>query len=175
MYQSRLHELEASLLARDEQLRQLQSSSWGSWAEDQSITAELSRLQSELSQAHALHRQLESRLNESEHARQEEGKAAEASVTSLTHQLMGVTAERDGAVSRVASLAAEVAETKADLQEERGEVAARRAAEAGLRDDLSDRDAQLRVAHAQLETMEDEIVGLRCAAAAALTPLPPPP
>ena len=44
----RLAELEAELKRKDQQLQQLQASSWGAWAEDMAVQAELERLQQEL-------------------------------------------------------------------------------------------------------------------------------
>ena len=106
--EARLQHMESTLRARDEQLRQLQNSTWGAWAEDQAVTAEVGRLQAELSQSHTLHRQLASRLDESEAGRLAEGDEAASMHSQLRAALEGITHERDAATARVNVLAAEV-------------------------------------------------------------------
>ena len=93
---------ESTLRTKDEQLHQLQSSTWGAWAQDQGINAELGRLQAELSQAHTLNRDLSSRLGGTEETRGNEQRAAEAS-SQLHETKIANTPRRRGSRSRSAS------------------------------------------------------------------------
>jgi hypothetical protein len=78
--ETRLTELEALLASKDSELARVQSSSWGGWAQDAAVHAELRRLQDEISQAHVEVVRLGRALVEAEAGREEEARRREDGV-----------------------------------------------------------------------------------------------
>jgi chromosome segregation ATPase len=165
--EGRIHELESALQKKDEQLIQLQGSTWGAWAQDQGINAELGRLQAELSQAHTLNKDLSSRLGGTEKTRGNENRAAEAARAQLSARLDTTTSELSTTSARAHNLAAELTDERSQTEVLRGNIEALRSTEGALREALADREAQLHVAGAQIETLEEEMVVLRRGSSAA--------
>eukprot|EP00962_Isochrysis_galbana_P038982 scaffold13932_cov65-Isochrysis_galbana.AAC.1 len=75
--ESRLTELEAALASKDIELARVQASSWGGWAQDAAVHAELRRLQDEVSQAHVEVVRLSRLAAEAEAGRAEEARERE--------------------------------------------------------------------------------------------------
>ena len=163
----RISELEGVVRQRDEQLRQLQSSTWGAWSEDQAVTAELERLQSELFQAHAINRGIAAELEEERRGAAEASAQAEGTQSDLRRRLEQRQTELGAAQSQVEQLTSALQASREEARTSAQALDALRATETQLREVLDDRDEQLRVSRAQVETLEEEMIMLRRGSSAA--------
>lgn len=154
--EARLSEMKAALERKDEQLRQLQATTWGAWASDVAVGAELKRLQAELSQAHALQRRHAERSQRAEQEVIRAREAAGGTQAALEVQVRGLKDELERARVEAERMAVEYTQLEGVASVRANECERLRASEGGLLLDLQDREQQLSVASAQVETLQED-------------------
>ncbi|KAL1495552.1 hypothetical protein AB1Y20_016915 [Prymnesium parvum] len=182
--EARLNELEEELQKKNQQVHQLQSATWGAWAQDMAVDAEIKRLQEELSQAHTTNVRLEKDLSKEKHGAAKAGeqaaaelfktlkraKEAEAQSHELGNKLKALEAAHDALSKEVRGFLTVHVRTDARIGVLRcGPHALARATrienlqerERNLLVELDSRDESLRLAAAQKETLEEEMLWLR--------------
>ena len=151
-------------MRKETQLREVQATSWGAWADDQAVASELERLRAELSQAHTLHMRAQQEGREVSSSAAAEAAQMAAEMAALRKRGDAAVADASAASRRITTLEEQLSASQGEASAHAQTIAGLQEAERSLQTALSQAEGQARVSSAQVETLEEEIMML-CAAA----------